>query len=147
MGGANGSGECAPDDELRDVNQLQFTKMMGFAAPESSVPCGNLCRDDRTKGHVALLADSSGMTLYYFDRDDTGNKSNCNDKCTEKWIPLQAVKDAQPFGGFTVIVRNHGIKMWAYPYRPLYTADDDKAPGDANGSDPQNLWHIARPAN
>jgi predicted lipoprotein with Yx(FWY)xxD motif len=88
-----------------------------------------------------------GMTLYYFDRDDTGKTSNCNDKCTEKWIPLQAVKDAQPFGDFTVIVRNDGSKMWAYRYRPLYTSNDDKAPGDINGSDPQNLWHIARPAN
>jgi hypothetical protein len=31
MGGATGSRECAPDDELRDNNQLQFAKMMGFA--------------------------------------------------------------------------------------------------------------------
>ena len=98
-----------------------------------------------TKGMV--FTNLKGMTLYYFDRDDSGNKSNCNDKCVEKWIPLPAVKDAQPFGDFTVIVRNDGSRMWAYRYRPLYTSDDDKAPGDINGSDPQNLWHIARPAN
>ena len=98
-----------------------------------------------SKGMV--FTNLKGMTLYYFDRDDTGNKSNCNDKCTEKWIPLQAVKDALPFGDFTVIVRNDGSRMWAYRYRPLYTSDEDKAPGDANGSDPQNLWHVARPAN
>jgi hypothetical protein len=31
MGGANGSHECAPDDKLRDVNQLHLVEMMGFA--------------------------------------------------------------------------------------------------------------------
>jgi predicted lipoprotein with Yx(FWY)xxD motif len=94
-----------------------------------------------------VLADSKGMTLYYFDRDDSGNKSNCDGKCSEKWLPLAADKTAQASGDFTVIVRSDGSRMWAYRYRPLYTSNDDKAPGDANGFDPQNLWHIARPAN
>src|SRR6201987_925043 len=94
-----------------------------------------------------VLADPKGMTLYYFDRDDSGNKSNCDGKCTEKWVPLTADKTAQASGDFTVIVRTDGSKMWAYRYRPLYTSGDDKAPGDTNGFDPQNLWHIARPAN
>jgi len=94
-----------------------------------------------------VLADSRGMTLYYFDRDDTGNKSSCNGKCTEKWIPLAATDDAKALGDFTVIIRGDHSKMWAYRYRPLYTSHEDQAPGDTNGSDPSNLWHIARPAN
>jgi predicted lipoprotein with Yx(FWY)xxD motif len=94
-----------------------------------------------------VLADARGMTLYYFDRDDSGNKSNCEGKCREKWLPLAADKTAQASGDFTVILRNDGSRMWAYRYRPLYTSNDDKAPGDTNGFDPQNLWHIARPAN
>jgi predicted lipoprotein with Yx(FWY)xxD motif len=94
-----------------------------------------------------LLVDPKGMTLYYFDRDDSGNKSNCDGKCAEKWLPLAADKAAQASGDFTVIVRNDGSRMWAYRYRPLYTSNDDKAPGDTNGLDAQNLWHIARPAN
>ena len=100
----------------------------------------------KTKKGTAL-ADSRGMTLYYFDRDDSGNKSNCDGKCTEKWIPLAADKNAAASGDFTVIVRSDGSRMWAYRYRPLYTSGEDKAPGDTNGFDPQNLWHIARPAN
>jgi predicted lipoprotein with Yx(FWY)xxD motif len=36
--------------------------------------------------------------------------------------------------------------MWAYRYRPLYTSQYDKAPGDVNGFDGANLWHVARPA-
>src|ERR1700755_2887575 len=85
-----------------------------------------------------VLADPKGMTLYYFDRDDSGNKSNCDAKCTEKWVPLAADKNAQASGDFTVIVRSDGSKMWAYRYRPLYTSGDDKAPGDTNGFYAQN---------
>jgi predicted lipoprotein with Yx(FWY)xxD motif len=94
----------------------------------------------------AMLADPKGMTLYYFDKDDSGNKSNCNGKCTESWIPFTAAADAQASGDFTVIIRGDGSKMWAYRYRPLYTSQRDRAPGEANGFDPTNLWHIARPA-
>jgi predicted lipoprotein with Yx(FWY)xxD motif len=94
-----------------------------------------------------VLADDKGMTLYYFDRDDTGNKSTCDGKCTEKWIPLAASDDAKALGDFTVIVRSDKTKMWAYRHRPLYTSREDQAPGDTNGADPSNLWHIARPAN
>jgi predicted lipoprotein with Yx(FWY)xxD motif len=92
-----------------------------------------------------ILADSRGMTLYYFDRDDTGNKSTCDGTCTEKWIPLAASDDAKPLGDFTVIVRSDKTKMWAYRYRPLYTSQKDAAPGDVNGDDPTQLWHVARP--
>jgi predicted lipoprotein with Yx(FWY)xxD motif len=94
-----------------------------------------------------VLANSDGMTLYWFDRDDSGTTSTCDGKCTEKWIPLKAVDDSKPQGDFTVMVRNDKSKMWAYRNRPLYTSRDDKAAGDVNGFDPANLWHIARPAN
>jgi predicted lipoprotein with Yx(FWY)xxD motif len=94
----------------------------------------------------AMLTDPKGMTLYTFDRDTSGNKSNCDGKCAETWIPFAAANDAAPFGDFTVITRNDGSKMWAYRYRPLYTSQGDKAPGEINGSDAENLWHIARPA-
>jgi predicted lipoprotein with Yx(FWY)xxD motif len=48
-------------------------------------------------------------------------------------------------GDYTVITRNDGKKMWAYRYRPLYTSQKDAAPGDVNGDDPTQLWHVARP--
>ena len=46
------------------------------------------------------------MRLYYFDRDDTGNKSNRNGKCRESRLPLTALADAQANGDFTVIIRD-----------------------------------------
>jgi predicted lipoprotein with Yx(FWY)xxD motif len=86
------------------------------------------------------------MTLYYYDRDDAGNKSTCDGKCAERWIPVAAADNATAKGDFTVIIRSDNSKMWAYRNRPLYTSPADKAPGDANGIDPANLWHVARPA-
>ena len=91
------------------------------------------------------LVDLKGMTLYYYERDTTGKTSNCNGKCTESWVPLAAPADAKAIGDFTVIGRNDGSKMWAYRYRPLYTSPADHAPGDANGYDLENFWHVARP--
>lgn len=95
--------------------------------------------------HGLALVDPRGMTLYYFDRDDGGDRSTCNGKCAEKWIPLAAPADATPRGDFTVITRKDGGKMWAYRYRPLYTSPADKAPGDTHGTDFELLWHVARP--
>ncbi|AMA57921.1 COG4315 family predicted lipoprotein [Bradyrhizobium sp. CCGE-LA001] len=93
------------------------------------------------------LVDLNGMTLYTYERDTTGKTSNCNDKCTESWVPLAATADARAVGDFTVISRNDGTRMWAYRYRPLYTSPADKAPGDANGNAMTLQWRIARPEN
>jgi predicted lipoprotein with Yx(FWY)xxD motif len=99
-----------------------------------------------TEHSGAMLTDPRGMTLYTFDRDVSGDKSNCDDKCAEKWVPFAASSDDTAFGDFTVITRGDGSKMWAYRYRPLYTSRDDKTPGEINGLDTNNLWHVARPA-
>ncbi|MGA7939619.1 MAG: hypothetical protein WCA43_06915 [Bradyrhizobium sp.] len=93
-----------------------------------------------------IFVDANGMTLYTFDRDTSGHSSTCEGKCTERWKPLAASNDAEAKGDFTVIIRNDGSKMWAYRYRPLYTSQSDHAPGDINGFDGANLWHVARPA-
>lgn len=95
--------------------------------------------------HGPVLVDRNGMTLYYFERDDSGTKSTCNDACAENRPPLSAADNAIANGDFTVITRNDGKKMWAYRYRPLYTSQKDAAPGDINGDDPAHLWHVARP--
>lgn len=97
-----------------------------------------------TKKGLALV-DLKGMTLYYYERDTSGNKSACDGKCIESWTPLAASKDAQAVGDFTVITRTDGSRMWAYRYRPLYTSPADKAPGDANGNAATLLWRVARP--
>ena len=95
--------------------------------------------------HGPLLVSLNGMTLYTFERDDSGTKSACNDSCAQKRPPLMAPDNAVATGDFTVITRTDGKKMWAYRYRPLYTSQLDTAPGDIKGDDPSQLWHLARP--
>jgi predicted lipoprotein with Yx(FWY)xxD motif len=92
-----------------------------------------------------LLTDPKGMTLYYFERDDSGNKSTCDGACAEKRPPLIAPANAVATGDFTVITRSDGQKMWAYRYRPLYTSQSDTAPGDIKGDSPSQAWRVARP--
>ncbi|WP_315706741.1 MULTISPECIES: hypothetical protein [unclassified Bradyrhizobium] len=92
-----------------------------------------------------ILVDLKGMTLYTFAHDTTGTASTCDAKCAEKRPPLVAPDNAVATGDFTVITRSDGKKMWAYRYRPLYTSQLDGAPGEVNGNDPSQAWHIARP--
>jgi predicted lipoprotein with Yx(FWY)xxD motif len=112
--------------------------------PKKEAPLFPVKISQTRKGQI--FVDNKGMTLYTFDRDTSGNTSTCEGKCTERWTPLAADKDAEAKGDFTVIVRSDGSKMWAYRYRPLYTSQYDKEPGDINGYDAANLWHVARPA-
>jgi predicted lipoprotein with Yx(FWY)xxD motif len=114
------------------------------APPKKEVPLFPVKVVQSRKG--LIFVDPQGMTLYYFDRDTSGRTSTCEDKCTERWIPLTASVDAEAKGDFTVITRSDGSKMWCYRHRPLYTSHSDKAPGDINGFDANNLWHVARPA-
>jgi predicted lipoprotein with Yx(FWY)xxD motif len=107
-------------------------------------PSGSPARAIITKDGPLLTA-PNGMTLYYFERDDSGNKSTCDGKCAEIRPPLPAPANAVATGDFTVITRSDGSKMWAYRYRPLYTSQLDAAPGDIKGDSPSQAWRVARP--
>jgi predicted lipoprotein with Yx(FWY)xxD motif len=120
-------------------------------AHESSSPPPPPKEDNTTMPKVAqtkkglVLVDPQGMTLYYFDRDTTGDRSTCDGKCTEKFTPLAAPNNARASGDFTLITRSDGSRMWAYRYRPLYLFHEDHAPGETHGTDLELLWHVARP--
>ena len=90
-----------------------------------------------------IYTDASGMTLYTFDKDEAG-KSNCYDKCAVNWPPFIAGADARAEGGWTVVDRTDGTKMWAYEGKPLYYYIEDKAPGDVTGEGKGNVWHVVK---
>jgi predicted lipoprotein with Yx(FWY)xxD motif len=91
-----------------------------------------------------MWTDASGMTLYTFDKDESG-KSACYDKCATNWPPLKAEAGSAAEGDWTVVERKDGSKMWAYKGKPLYTFIGDKKAGDANGDGKAGgLWHIAK---
>jgi predicted lipoprotein with Yx(FWY)xxD motif len=92
-----------------------------------------------------MFVDAKGMTLYTFDKDTPG-KSVCNGQCAANWPPLIVADGAKASGDWTIVVRDDGLKQWAYKGRPVYTWIKDTKPGDTTGDGFLNgAWHIAKP--
>ena len=117
-----------------------FAGLVSVAAAQSAAP-GKVVGS----GSTALLTDSKGMTLYFYDKDASG-KSNCNGGCAASWPPLAATSSDKPNGKWTVVTRDDGSLMWAYDGKPVYEWKSDKAPGDTTGDGVGGTWHAARPA-
>jgi predicted lipoprotein with Yx(FWY)xxD motif len=94
-----------------------------------------------------VLANSQGMTLYYFDPDTTTSVS-CTGGCASTWPPLLGtgtpVADGSLPGTLSVIAATNGNQV-TYNGHPLYTYSGDKAAGDANGDGLFGKWHVATP--
>ena len=98
-----------------------------------------------TKMMNGVLVNTSGMTLYTFDKDPKGaGKSACNGKCATAWPPLMATASDQASGDYTIITRDDGSKQWAYKGSPLYLWVKDKKAGDMTGDNYKNIWHVVR---
>ncbi len=92
-----------------------------------------------------MFVDAKGMTLYIFDKDAPG-KSVCNGPCAKNWPPLAVADNAKAAGNWTIVVRDDGLKQWAYKGKPVYTWVKDTKPGDTTGDGFLNgAWHIAKP--
>ena len=92
-----------------------------------------------------MLTGISGMTLYTFDKDDTGSgKSVCNGPCATNWPPLMG-KQAPSGGNYSVIQRDDGSSQIAYKGKPLYYWVKDGKAGDTTGDGVMGVWHTARP--
>ena len=90
------------------------------------------------------LVDAKGMSLYIFDKD-AGGKSACSGPCAAIWPPLTAAAGSSAAGDWTIVARDDGSAQWAYKGHPLYAFTKDAKPGDANGDDFKNVWHLAKP--
>lgn len=89
------------------------------------------------------LVDAQGMTLYTFDRDTANSgKSACSGACASLWPPAMASASDQPSGAFGIVTREDGSRQWSYQGKPLYTYQADKKPGDRNGDNFKDMWHI-----
>lgn len=101
-----------------------------------------LAADMPIKKSGKTLVDSSGMTLYTFDKDAAG-KSACNGACASNWPPLMADADAKATGKFSIITREDGTRQWAHDGKPLYRYKSDKKAGDRSGDNFKEMWHAA----
>jgi predicted lipoprotein with Yx(FWY)xxD motif len=114
------------------VQQSEATRWSGAPTTTYPTPVSN------------VMTGPTGMTLYTFDRDTAG-RSNCNGECTQYWHPLIANQDSSPTSNMTLITRDDGQRQWATADgSPLYTYVQDRVPGDVNGNNFQNDWHVIR---
>jgi predicted lipoprotein with Yx(FWY)xxD motif len=92
-----------------------------------------------------MLVNTSGMTLYSFDRDVAGSgKSVCNGPCATLWPPAMAAADAKAEGDFTIVTRDDGGKQWAYKGKPVYLYSVDKKAGEVTGDNFRDVWHVIK---
>lgn len=107
--------------------------------PPADVP-GQFVVEQDYSGRALMLA--NGYTVYASDADTT-NKSNCNDKCAQQFIPVLAPEiGAPPRKDWSVVKRTTGEKQWAYRGKPLYTFIGDTAPSVRDGLDVPG-WRLA----
>jgi len=88
-------------------------------------------------------ADAKGRALYTYDKDAQPNISTCVGECIKAWPAVVAPADAQPFGNWSIAVRDDGTRQWAYKGKPLYTFVKDSVTGDATGNGAADgVWHV-----
>lgn len=112
---------------------LLFGSMLAFTAWADPPKVQN--------GH---FIDSTGATLYTFDKDTEG-KSNCADQCAKNWPPALAGRDDTASGDWTLVESHDGKPQWAYKGKPLYLFAKDTKPGDTTGDGVGGVWHLAKP--
>jgi predicted lipoprotein with Yx(FWY)xxD motif len=103
------------------------------------------CAGEPVKYAGGVMTDTSGMTLYTFDKDAAGSgKSACNGPCAKNWPPLMAAADAKASGDWSIVKRDDGSRQWAYRGKPLYLWAKDTKPGDKTGDGVNNAWHVIK---
>ncbi len=114
-------------------------------AAAAAVCAGTAWAEPPAKMMGGMLVNTSGMTLYTFDRDVAGSgKSACNGPCAALWPPAMAPANAQPEGDWTVVTRDDGTKQWAYKGKPLYTYSADRKSGEMTGDKFKDVWHVVK---
>ncbi len=113
---------------------LAFSGSAFAAEPASAAPAAK----------AGMFVTAKGMTLYTFDKDSAG-KSVCNGPCATNWPPALAADDAKAMGDWTIVMRDDGLKQWAFKGKPLYAFAKDSKAGDTTGDGFLNgAWHIAK---
>jgi predicted lipoprotein with Yx(FWY)xxD motif len=98
-----------------------------------------------------IVVDSTGRTVYVFDRDMPGSgKSACTGQCLENWPPVTSESDTPTVDGVSgdvgTIEWDDGTLQVTLDGWPLYTFADDAKAGDTAGQGVQGVWWIVDPS-
>jgi predicted lipoprotein with Yx(FWY)xxD motif len=106
-----------------------------------------------TTGLGKILVDSTGRTLYLFQKD-SGTKSTCFGACASDWPPLRA--NGKPTVGIGATAsktgsttRSNGNQQVTYNGHPLYLYAGDETVGDTEGQGVTAFgggWYAITPA-
>ncbi|MBE1605398.1 COG4315 family predicted lipoprotein [Actinopolymorpha pittospori] len=125
------------------------------AAP--STPGVPTIKTRQVAGVGTILVDSRGMALYTNDHETSAARIVCTGECAEEWPPVTVTASTVPAtlpgikGRFTVVTRPDHKRQLARNGRPLYTFDEDHAPGQVHGNNfvdhgghgERLVWHVA----
>lgn len=100
--------------------------------------------DAMLKKSDGILVNAAGMTVYTFDKDVAGSgKSACTGPCVSVWPPVVATT-AEPAAPYSTVMRDDGSKQLAYKGKPIYLYASDQKPGERNGDNFKNVWHVVK---
>jgi predicted lipoprotein with Yx(FWY)xxD motif len=96
-----------------------------------------------------ILANSHGLTLYYYSADKRGSGASvCTGVCATAWPPLaapvKAPAGARLPGPLGMITRPGGVRQVTINGFPIYLYAGDKAPGQYAGNGVQGSWHVIK---
>jgi predicted lipoprotein with Yx(FWY)xxD motif len=120
--------------------------------PASSSSEGTAITVGTASGVGKVLVDTKGLTLYYFEKDQSG-ESACYGPCAKGWPPLTTEGAPQAGEGamaskLGTTERKDGTTQVTYAGWPLYTFVEDKKPGEDNGTDSKAFgasWYPLHP--
>jgi predicted lipoprotein with Yx(FWY)xxD motif len=97
-----------------------------------------------------VVVDSSGRTVYVFDKDTPGSgKSVCSGDCLAKWPAVTADSDSPSVDGVKgdvgTITRDDGSKQVTLAGMPLYLYAGDSHAGEVNGQAVLGIWWVVGP--
>lgn len=125
---------------MNTATRLTFCLISGLSA---TLLLGGAARADEVMKKDGILVNSAGMTVYTFDKDSAGSgASACNGPCSDNWPAV--APSANVAAPYSVITREDGAKQLAYQGKPLYLFKKDSKPGDRNGDNFKDIWHVVK---
>ncbi|RWR04092.1 hypothetical protein QNH23_03145 [Siminovitchia fortis] len=144
---STGNGEDALQENTASEPGTDHAEKIG--SPEENSDMGGesgslqLLEDDKVGEY---LADSKGMALYYFTKDEP-ETSNCSGECLDNWPPFTE-KDFDVPAGFdkcdfgTITREDTDAEQVTYKGYPLYYFAKDQNKGDVNGQGVKDVWYL-----
>lgn len=132
-------GGCQPDETPENMSAPMNEPEEAAQNPDTPL---KVMKKEETGQY---LADSAGMTLYYY-MNDKKDASACTNQCLEEWPPFYIGSSKIPEGfsefDFGVITRpDTGEKQTTYKGYPLYYFSRDQMAGQTNGYSADDKWY------